>query len=56
MVHWDQFTRAEAAELLEEPASTVRGRYARTKAELRRALGVEVADARDTTAVGNGRA
>ncbi|MBO0979439.1 RNA polymerase sigma factor [Microbacterium sp. SD291] len=41
LVHWDGFSLAEAAELLGIPASTVRGRHQRAKAELRAALSVE---------------
>ncbi|WP_337003183.1 MULTISPECIES: RNA polymerase sigma factor [unclassified Microbacterium] len=42
LVHWDGFSLADAAELLGIPASTVRGRYQRAKAELRAALSTEV--------------
>ncbi len=38
LVHWDGFTLAEAADILALPASTVRSRYARARAELRAAL------------------
>ncbi|MGU7670337.1 RNA polymerase sigma factor, partial [Escherichia coli] len=38
LVHWDGFSLAEAAELMSITASTARGRYARAKDELRRAL------------------
>lgn len=41
LVHWDGFRLADAAELLGLPASTVRGRYQRAKADLRAALSVE---------------
>jgi len=40
MVHWDGFSLVETAEVLGIPASTVRGRYAKAKEELRTALGV----------------
>ncbi|PVW03037.1 RNA polymerase subunit sigma-24 [Microbacterium sp. Gd 4-13] len=39
LVHWDGFSLAEAAAVLEIPASTARGRYAKAKEELQRALG-----------------
>lgn len=42
LVHWDGFTLAEVAELLGRPASTVRGRYQRARAELRALLGETV--------------
>jgi len=38
LVHWDGFSLAEVAELLGEPATTVRSRYAATKRGLRAAL------------------
>jgi RNA polymerase sigma factor (sigma-70 family) len=38
LVHWDGLTLAEAAEVMEIPASTARGRYQRAKQELREAL------------------
>jgi len=38
LVHWDGLTLAEAAEIMEIPASTARGRYQRAKQELREAL------------------
>ncbi|MDQ1128810.1 RNA polymerase sigma factor [Microbacterium sp. SORGH_AS_0888] len=38
LVHWDRLSLAEAAELLGIPASTARGRYARAKEQLRKAL------------------
>ena len=38
LVHWDGFTLAEAAQLLALPASTVRSRYSRARAELGAAL------------------
>lgn len=41
LVHWDGFSLTDAAELIGSPASTVRGRYQRAKAELRAALSVE---------------
>lgn len=40
LVHWDGLTLAEAAEVMEIPASTARGRYQRAKQELREALAV----------------
>lgn len=40
LVHWDGFTLAEAADLTGVPASTVRSRYQRARAELRGALAV----------------
>lgn len=42
LVHWDGLTLAEAAELLNIPASTARSRYAKAKEELRAALGAIV--------------
>lgn len=38
LVHWDGFSLNEVAQLLELPASTVRGRYARAKNDLRAVL------------------
>lgn len=38
LVHWDGFSLAEAAEIIEIPASTARGRYAKARATLRAAL------------------
>ena len=38
LVHWDGFTVAEAAELLDVPASTARSQHARAKLLLREAL------------------
>ena len=38
LVHWDGLSLAEAAEVMEIPASTARGRYQRAKQELRVAL------------------
>lgn len=38
LVHWDGFTLADAASLLDIPASTARGRYQRAKEELRHTL------------------
>jgi len=40
LVHWDGLTLAEAAEVMEIPASTARGRYQRAKQELRAALAI----------------
>lgn len=40
LVHWDQLSLVEAAEMLGIPASTARSRYAKAKEELRAALGV----------------
>lgn len=40
LVHWDGLTLVEAAEVMEIPASTARGRYQRAKQELRDALAV----------------
>jgi len=42
LVHWDGLTLAEAAEVMEIPASTARGRYQRAKQELREALAASV--------------
>jgi len=42
LVHWDGLTLAEAAEVMEIPASTARGRYQRAKQELREALAANV--------------
>jgi RNA polymerase sigma factor (sigma-70 family) len=42
LVHWDGLSLAEAAELLEIPSSTARGRYQRIRASLRSVL--EVSD------------
>jgi RNA polymerase sigma factor (sigma-70 family) len=41
LVHWERLSITAAAEVLDIPASTARGRYARAKEELRAALGVE---------------
>ncbi|MBZ2197385.1 sigma-70 family RNA polymerase sigma factor [Ruania sp. N2-46] len=38
LVHWEGFTLAEVAQVLDTPATTVRSRYARAKQELRAAL------------------
>jgi RNA polymerase sigma-70 factor (ECF subfamily) len=38
LVHWDGFSLAEVAQLLDEPPTTTRSRYARAKESLRRAL------------------
>ena len=43
LVHWDGLTLAEAAEVMEIPASTARGRYQRAKQELREALAADYA-------------
>lgn len=40
LVHWDGFTLAEAAIIMDCPASTARARYARAKEQLRAMLGV----------------
>lgn len=40
LVHWERLSLSEAAEVLDIPASTARGRYAKAKDELRVALGV----------------
>ena len=42
LVHWDGFSITDAAELLDIPASTARGRYQRAKEHLRAALSIEV--------------
>ena len=41
LVHWERLSLADAAEVLEIPASTARGRYQRAKDDLRAALRVE---------------
>ena len=38
LVHWDGFTLAEAAVLLDIPSSTARGRYQRARKALQHAL------------------
>lgn len=38
LVHWDGFTLAEVAQLLQEPPTTTRSRYRRAKGSLRQAL------------------
>jgi len=38
LVHWDGFTQADAARLLEMPAATVRSRYFRARGVLRSRL------------------
>lgn len=38
LVHWDGFSLAEVAQMLDEPPTTTRSRYARAKESLRRAL------------------
>lgn len=43
LVHWDGLSLVEAAEILDIPASTARGRYQRAKAELREALAPDLA-------------
>lgn len=40
LVHWEQFSLAEVAQVVGVPASTVRGRYQRAKDLLRDALAV----------------
>lgn len=40
LVHWDQFTLAEAAAILSIPASTARGRYRTAKQSLRTMLDI----------------
>jgi RNA polymerase sigma factor (sigma-70 family) len=40
LVHWDGFNHAEIGQLLDVPASTIRGRYQRAKAALRAELSV----------------
>jgi len=40
LVHWEQLSLVQVAKILDIPDSTVRGRYARAKEELRAALGV----------------
>lgn len=42
LVHWEQLSVADAAEVLRIPASTARGRYQRAKESLRAVLRVEV--------------
>lgn len=41
LVHWEQLSLTEAADVLGIPASTARGRYAKAKDQLRVALGVD---------------
>lgn len=38
LVHWDGFSQAEVAQLLDRPAGTVRSRYSRARAQLRTTL------------------
>jgi RNA polymerase sigma-70 factor (ECF subfamily) len=38
LVHWDGFTQAEVARVLERPEGTVRSRYARARARLKDAI------------------
>ncbi|UFU06965.1 RNA polymerase sigma factor [Ruania halotolerans] len=38
LVHWEGFTLAEVAQVLDTPATTVRSKYARAKQQLRAAL------------------
>lgn len=42
LVHWEGLTVAQAAEVIQVPASTARNHYQRAKNELRRALGDEM--------------
>ncbi|WP_175986457.1 RNA polymerase sigma factor [Microbacterium tenebrionis] len=41
LVHWDRLSLVDAAELIDIPASTARGRYQKAREELRAALSVE---------------
>lgn len=41
LVHWERLSLADAADLLDIPASTARGRYQRAKEQLRAALSIE---------------
>jgi RNA polymerase sigma factor (sigma-70 family) len=43
LVHWERLSLVEAAEVLDIPASTARGRYQRAKAELRAVLAPDLA-------------
>ncbi|WP_309709546.1 RNA polymerase sigma factor [Pseudolysinimonas sp.] len=43
LVHWDGLTLADAATILDIPASTTRGRYQRAKSELRSVLAPNLA-------------
>lgn len=43
LVHWEGLSLADAAQVLEIPASTARGRYQRAKAELRAVLLADLA-------------
>ena len=38
LVHWEGFSLAQAADMLDQPASTVRNHYQRAKQQLRKAL------------------
>lgn len=49
LVHWDGFSLAEVAQLLDEAPTTTRSRYARAKESLRRAL-----DSQSAVAGGSG--
>lgn len=39
LVHWDGFSQAEVAQILDRPAGTIRSRYARARSALRSQLG-----------------
>jgi RNA polymerase sigma factor (sigma-70 family) len=39
LVHWDGFSQAEVAQVLDRPAGTIRSRYARARSALRSELG-----------------
>ena len=41
LVHWDGFSQEEVARILGKPPGTIRSRYTRARAELRRSLTVE---------------
>lgn len=47
LVHWEGFTLAQAAQIIEIPAPTARGRYARAKDQLRASLGSSVVGTTD---------
>jgi RNA polymerase sigma-70 factor, ECF subfamily len=48
LVHWEGFTLAETADIMQLPASTARNHYQRAKQRLRLALGHEVGGATST--------
>lgn len=55
LVHWEGFTLAQVAEILGEPATTVRSRYLRAKTELQTALTPAATPANATVSVRPGQ-